>query len=166
MFFRYRLLHRAKLLRRTIENNFNKWSNDGTLHEVFCFGALVCFSFSIITMANLVIEMEYAKRGLNSSKSFWHWNSWAQMLGPYPKSKHYTGAVTSWYLFFCEWTVLYLLLICLLIVEPFVMVWYIDNKIIIVDGIYSEKSSLCRNPIWPSWSVNCRIGWISSNPNN
>ncbi|KAG5898306.1 hypothetical protein JTB14_022995 [Gonioctena quinquepunctata] len=64
---------------RTLEQNFNEkykqWIDDGTLHEVCSFCALVCFSFGLIIMANILIEYENAKWGTDPSHIFWFWSS-------------------------------------------------------------------------------------------
>jgi hypothetical protein len=70
---RYRLLRRFRRLRNHAEERYDKWTEDGTLHEICCFCALMCFSISIIIMANILIEVEFAKRGLAPSNFFWFW---------------------------------------------------------------------------------------------
>ncbi|RZC34999.1 uncharacterized protein BDFB_003489, partial [Asbolus verrucosus] len=69
---RLRMLRRFRRFSKSIEERYDKWTEDGTLHEICCFCALMCFSISIIIMANILIEVEFSKRGLEPSNFFWY----------------------------------------------------------------------------------------------
>ncbi|XP_044254327.1 uncharacterized protein LOC123004884 isoform X2 [Tribolium madens] len=72
---RHRLVRRFRRLRKGIEERYDRWTEDGTIHEICCFCALMCFSISLIIMANLLIEVEFSKRGLTPSNFFWFWTT-------------------------------------------------------------------------------------------
>lgn len=61
------------------EEKYNKWTTTGRIHEICCFCALICFSFSLIILANVLIELEFAKHGFPSSANF--------VLGPESAAK-------------------------------------------------------------------------------
>ncbi|EFA01793.2 uncharacterized protein LOC100142441 isoform X1 [Tribolium castaneum] len=72
---RHRLVRRFRRLRKGLEERYDRWTEDGTIHEICCFCALMCFSISLIIMANLLIEVEFSKRGLAPSNFFWFWTT-------------------------------------------------------------------------------------------
>ncbi|CAG9819803.1 unnamed protein product [Phaedon cochleariae] len=71
--FRERLQLKFHNARNKLKEKYTKWTDDGTIHEIYSFCALICFSLSVIIMANILIEFEYAKRGLGASHFFWIW---------------------------------------------------------------------------------------------
>ncbi|XP_017785985.1 PREDICTED: uncharacterized protein LOC108569088, partial [Nicrophorus vespilloides] len=70
--FKDKLLYKGRKLGRAAKRIFNNWLENGSSNEVFCFCALICFSLSIITMGNILMEFECAKRG--DSNAFFCWN--------------------------------------------------------------------------------------------
>lgn len=68
---RKRLSNRLLKLRRDSEGKFKSWLDGGTLNEVFCFCALMCFSLSIIIMGNILVELECSKRGRSFESIMW-----------------------------------------------------------------------------------------------
>ncbi|KAJ8919362.1 hypothetical protein NQ315_016454, partial [Exocentrus adspersus] len=70
---REKIQYTFKKVERNIQETYTKWTNDGTIHEICCFCALLCFSISLITMVNILVEYEYAKRGWGTSKIFGSW---------------------------------------------------------------------------------------------
>ncbi|KAJ8975220.1 hypothetical protein NQ317_014524 [Molorchus minor] len=54
--------HNVKKLE--LQENYKKLVNNGTIHEICCFCALLCFSISLLAMVNILAEYEYARRGL------------------------------------------------------------------------------------------------------
>lgn len=68
---RKRLSNRLLKLRRDSEGKFKSWLDGGTLNEVFCFCALMCFSLSIIIMGNILVELECTKRGRSFESIMW-----------------------------------------------------------------------------------------------
>nr|XP_023030488.1 uncharacterized protein LOC111518303 [Leptinotarsa decemlineata] len=72
---REKVNYKCRRLGQTLNDKYTKWIDDGTLHEVCCFCALICFSFSLILMGNILVEYEYAKRGISSPHMFWSWTN-------------------------------------------------------------------------------------------
>ncbi|XP_023310458.1 uncharacterized protein LOC108917035 [Anoplophora glabripennis] len=68
---REKIKYRFKKIERDVQEKYNNWTADGTIHEICCFCALLCFSISLITMVNILVEYEYAKRGWGTSHFFW-----------------------------------------------------------------------------------------------
>lgn len=57
-----------------MQETYVKWTENGTIHEICCFCALICFSISIIIMVNIIIEYEFSKRGIAKTPLFfWFW---------------------------------------------------------------------------------------------
>lgn len=54
-------------------------SNSGVLHEMFLIGTILCFSLSIITFGNILIELEYAKRNVTPRYTYLG-TFWSDML--------------------------------------------------------------------------------------
>lgn len=75
MFFSGKKLSRIDRIRTKVAQTYVEWSENGTLHEICCFCALMCFSISIIIMVNIVIEYEFSKRGIQTTTPifFWFW---------------------------------------------------------------------------------------------
>ncbi|XP_018336305.1 lymphoid-restricted membrane protein isoform X2 [Agrilus planipennis] len=45
-----------------IKSKYTTWAKNGVLHEIFSVGGIICFSLGLITLGNLMIEIEYAQR--------------------------------------------------------------------------------------------------------
>ncbi|KAJ3658123.1 hypothetical protein Zmor_009881 [Zophobas morio] len=90
---RQRLVRRFKRLRKNVEERYDEWTNDGTIHEICCFCALMCFSISVIILANVLLEVEFAKRGLAPSSFFWHWGG--HHGNTQAPKRIYHGAITT-----------------------------------------------------------------------
>ncbi|CAH2010212.1 unnamed protein product, partial [Acanthoscelides obtectus] len=71
---RAKIQHRTTEIADRLRAKYHNWCIDGTIHEICCFCALLCFSMSLITMMNIVLGYEYSKRGLKAPHLFWHWN--------------------------------------------------------------------------------------------
>ncbi|CAG9856570.1 unnamed protein product [Phyllotreta striolata] len=62
-----RFLLKFELIKKNVEDKYENLTGNGTLHDVYSFCALFCFSLSLIMLVNIYIEYEYAKWGIQPS---------------------------------------------------------------------------------------------------
>nr|CAI5827351.1 unnamed protein product [Callosobruchus analis] len=70
---RERMYHKTTDTTSRLRAKYHTWCVDGTIHEICCFCALVCFSLSLLSMMNMLLGYGYSKRGLEASHMFWFW---------------------------------------------------------------------------------------------
>ncbi|CAH1278361.1 unnamed protein product [Diabrotica balteata] len=61
---REQIIYRFKSISASIEDKYNIWTQNGKMHEIYTFCAVICFSLSLILLLNILTEYEYAKRGI------------------------------------------------------------------------------------------------------
>ncbi|VEN62674.1 unnamed protein product [Callosobruchus maculatus] len=71
---REKIHHKTTDITGKLRAKYHTWCVDGTIHEICCFCALICFSMSLLSMMNILLGYGYAKRGLKASHIFWFWN--------------------------------------------------------------------------------------------
>uniref|UniRef100_A0A6P7F8S0 Lymphoid-restricted membrane protein-like isoform X1 n=1 Tax=Diabrotica virgifera virgifera TaxID=50390 RepID=A0A6P7F8S0_DIAVI len=71
---REQLIYRFKSISTKIEDKYNIWTQNGKMHEIYTFCAVICFSLSLILLLNILAEYEFAKRGIFS----WTWTDETQ----------------------------------------------------------------------------------------
>lgn len=69
---REKLVCRFRKYSEIINNKYKNSLEDRTLHDIFYFCAILCFVFSLVLMLNVVVEYEYARRGIDSKKSMFN----------------------------------------------------------------------------------------------
>ncbi|KAI4462904.1 lymphoid-restricted membrane protein jaw1 [Holotrichia oblita] len=63
---------------------YRNWCDNGKIHEIFFMATLLCFSLSVITLGNILVELEYARNGVSDDNgwSFNHlWSNFFQHIG-------------------------------------------------------------------------------------
>ncbi|GLV37297.1 hypothetical protein CBL_10736 [Carabus blaptoides fortunei] len=63
-----------------IEAFWNYLVEQGTIHEICCMGAIVCFALSTIIIGNLLLEVEHARRGIPMQRIPLEWLTWDELM--------------------------------------------------------------------------------------
>jgi len=68
---RQRIVYKCKQYGTNIQEKYEKYTEDGTLHEFFCFASLLCFMLGVIVLGNLLVEMEYSRLSFARQNTYW-----------------------------------------------------------------------------------------------
>lgn len=61
------------------------------LHELCCLGMIMCFAMATIIIGNLLIELEYGRRGVPVTKIPWQWTTWEELFAPFVRIEFPNG---------------------------------------------------------------------------
>lgn len=70
--FRQRIIYKCKRFNENLQEKYEKYTNDGALHEFFYFGAFLCFALGVIILGNLLIEIKYGSFGWTRENNYWN----------------------------------------------------------------------------------------------
>lgn len=81
--YRYRVARRLKKIGERIVGLWQKVCDEDTVHEVCCLGAVLCFAMCTLVLGNMMIELEYARRGIPVQRIPWAWATWEEIFAPF-----------------------------------------------------------------------------------
>ncbi|KRT83258.1 hypothetical protein AMK59_3539 [Oryctes borbonicus] len=77
---RQKLAHKIQKIRGKTATTYRKWCDNGKIHEIFFMATMLCFSLSIITLSNILVELEYARNGVSNDYSWSFDNLWTNFF--------------------------------------------------------------------------------------
>ncbi|GJQ83986.1 hypothetical protein Trydic_g8719 [Trypoxylus dichotomus] len=77
---RQKLAYKIQKIRGKTATTYRKLCDNGKIHEIFFMATMLCFSLSIITLGNILVELEYARNGISSDYSLSLNNLWTNFF--------------------------------------------------------------------------------------
>lgn len=59
---------------------WNRYVEDGSLHEICCLGACFCFAMATLLLCNLMVEIEFSRGGKQYTQVPWKWLTWEEIF--------------------------------------------------------------------------------------